>query len=327
MERSLGPARSSHSLQEMAEVADMYARRDAFASYGEGKSEETLRRNAAAIDVFLAYLRDAGVDAGDLHTDPFAWAHMSHGIILGFKRWMYSRGYAIGTINVRLATVKRYCQLAFQSGCLPSDAYALIQSVKGYTYGDGIEADKKRDVQRIGKKKNVPVEFTKLQAARLKQQPDTDIGVRDALMMCLLLNHGFRCSELIDLRVSDIDMESGIITLWRRKVKKTQKHRMNNETLLAYERYLAVWHPDDLLFDIEGTGYTSSAVRKRVCYLGECVGITGLSPHDCRHHWATWAARNGTPAKVLQDAGGWNSPVIPMRYIASQEIANEGVIL
>jgi hypothetical protein len=31
--------------------------------------------------------------------------------------------------------------------------------------------------------------------------------------------------------------------------------------------------------------------------------------------------------KVLQDAGGWNSIAMPMRYAASQVIANQGVIL
>jgi hypothetical protein len=39
------------------------------------------------------------------------------------------------------------------------------------------------------------------------------------------------------------------------------------------------------------------------------------------------ATRAGTPIKALQDAGGWNSPNMPLRYAESAEIANEGVRL
>ena len=57
------------------------------------------------------------------------------------------------------------------------------------------------------------------------------------------------------------------------------------------------------------------------------IGIEGLSAHDCRHYWATQAARNGTPIDRLQDAGGWSSVAMPMRYIEKAKIANDGVKL
>lgn len=69
------------------------------------------------------------------------------------------------------------------------------------------------------------------------------------------------------------------------------------------------------------------AINKRVGYLGEQIGVQGLSPHDCRHYWATRAARQGTDPFALQDAGGWNSLAMPRRYVESAKIANEGVKL
>ena len=53
--------------------------------------------------------------------------------------------------------------------------------------------------------------------------------------------------------------------------------------------------------------------------------VEGLSAHDLRHTWATRAARNGTPIDRLQDAGGWNSPAMPLRYVEAAKVANEGV--
>jgi hypothetical protein len=39
------------------------------------------------------------------------------------------------------------------------------------------------------------------------------------------------------------------------------------------------------------------------------------------------AVEGGTGIKALQDAGGWKSPAMPLRYAKSKEVANEGVIL
>ena len=69
------------------------------------------------------------------------------------------------------------------------------------------------------------------------------------------------------------------------------------------------------------------AITSRVADLGQSIGVAGLSAHDCRHYWATQAARNGTAIDRLQDAGGWNSPAMPLRYVESAKIANEGVKL
>src|SRR5687768_7892541 len=83
----------------------------------------------------------------------------------------------------------------------------------------------------------------------------------------------------------------------------------------------------------KGTGKSSGqlsearvtrTINKRVELSGRKAGIDRLSPHDCRHYWATYEARNNTPVNRLMDAGGWSSPAMPLRYIESAHIANEG---
>ena len=36
---------------------------------------------------------------------------------------------------------------------------------------------------------------------------------------------------------------------------------------------------------------------------------------------------SGTPLDRLQDAGGWASPAMPLRYVETAKIANQGVLL
>ncbi len=71
-------------------------------------------------------------------------------------------------------------------------------------------------------------------------------------------------------------------------------------------------------------GISERAISWRVRELGEQVGVTGLSPHDCRHYWATyWADK--VDVLRLQEAGGWSSLTMPRRYVEDAEIANEGM--
>jgi len=54
------------------------------------------------------------------------------------------------------------------------------------------------------------------------------------------------------------------------------------------------------------------------------VGLANLSPHDCRHYWATqWAGK--VDVLRLQEAGGWNSLAMPRRYVERARNVNEGM--
>ena len=77
---------------------------------------------------------------------------------------------------------------------------------------------------------------------------------------------------------------------------------------------------------LAGDKMSVRGITKRVRILGERVGLRGLSAHDCRHYLATQAAKD-TPLDRLQDAGGWSSYAMPLRYIESAKIANQGVQL
>ncbi len=74
-------------------------------------------------------------------------------------------------------------------------------------------------------------------------------------------------------------------------------------------------------------GMNRFSIAKRTALLGESVGISGLSPHDLRHYWATKLANSKTPIDKLMSAGGWNSPAMPLRYIEASRIANDGIDL
>jgi integrase len=52
--------------------------------------------------------------------------------------------------------------------------------------------------------------------------------------------------------------------------------------------------------------------------LGEAEGVQELSSQDWRHYWATVAMQSGTAIRAVQEADGWNLPVMPLRCAAAR---------
>lgn len=328
------------------QAANNAAARSAFGDYQSRKAANTTRRQAGDLALFGQYLGAAGLTSGDFGNDPAAWRGITWGLVEGFTRWQLGAGYAVGSVNVRLATVKNYARLALKAGTLPQAEYAMIMTVKGYAHKEAQHIDERRTAEdvatRKGAKKAVAVSLTPAQAGQLIGQPNTPQGRRDALLMAVMLDHGLRVGEVARLAVTDFDLKAGSLTFYRPKVDKTQTHKLTARTLAAAKAYFKndapvignVWRASASKKDgraavgtLTGQGLSERAITERVATLGAAVGAVCLSAHDLRHYWATQAARNGTAIDRLQDAGGWNSPAMPLRYVESAKIANSGVKL
>ena len=207
-------------------MGNEYAARGAFADYLARKAENTIRRQAA-------FLTDVGLAAGDLQHEPEAWQGVTWGLVEGFRNWMVAQGDAVGSINVRLSTVKAYARLAVKAGALTAEDFALIRMVAGYSRQEGHHVNERRAITRRGHKKAQHVSMDPKQARRLKNQPDTPQGRRDALLMCLLLDHGLRVGEVARLKGADFDLKAGELRFYRPKVDKEQTHKLTADTLRA----------------------------------------------------------------------------------------------
>lgn len=331
---------SSEQLARAGQAANAYAAKSKFADYRERKAAQTLRRQDTDLENFKTFLAEIHTTPGDLAHDPQAWRGITWGLVESYKRWMLAAGYAVSTVNFRLSTVKVYAELAMLAGALTTEGNALIRAVKGYAHKEIANIDRTRTdagkPTRKGSKKAEAVSITPSQARQLKQQPDTPQGRRDAALMAILLDHGLRCGEVALLRVEDVDLDAEIMIFRRPKVQKIQTHKLTKSALVSLRSYLENDHPTKsgalLLASSKGgklaaQGMSARAITKRVEYLGARAGLVGLSAHDCRHYWATQAARHGTPIERLKDAGGWSSLAMPGRYIEAAHHANEGVDL
>ena len=324
---------AKRSLRRISQAARPIARQHALRKYHETLTENTLKRHKGDLRVFSKFLEAAGeeIEVHSLMYDLTTWEGVNEGLLEGFKDWMLDEGYSIGSVNVRLSTIKKYCEVAAKGGIVEPSDLGLISKVYGYRGKEGRNIDAKRTLTRVGNKKGAPIVLTSEQVEQLLSQDDS----RDALLMYLFLRLGFRVGEVAALEIANIDLKAGHIKLYRQKTDIEQTHDLRWGGLELMHKYLAEYQPQGKLFTGEkkmhadGTvtvDYTVRAIQKRVKVLGERIGIEHLSPHDCRHDFATRMARKKTHIKDMQDAGGWKSPYMALRYVESSKIANEGVI-
>src|SRR5207237_10568961 len=123
-----------------------------------------------------AYRAEAGVRRAPegLYADAEAWRGMSRGLLKGFRKWMLDQGYAISSVNMRLATVRQYATLAHDAGVIAEEDYDLLMTVKGYSAKSGRNIDVERRSQgrptRKSTKKAAPTPVSTGQALRLKTE-------------------------------------------------------------------------------------------------------------------------------------------------------------
>jgi len=219
-----------------AREADEFVASQALELYRKKKARETVRRHKSDIALFEQFLASTNQLPLLNYRDEIApWGQVTYGVLEVFRQWMLVQGYSLGSINSRLYTARKYCELAFQAGFMDEQQFKLIQTIKGYSGDERRNIDEQRAETRMETaKKATPTIITYEQAEELKNQDEP----RDARIMCLFIDHGFRVGEVARLRISDFNLAAGEVKFYRHKVNKTQTHRLTPATLAAARVYL-----------------------------------------------------------------------------------------
>ena len=146
---------------------------------------------------------------------------------------------------------------------------------------------------------------------RLLEQPDltTALGLRDRAMLEVLYSTGLRVSELIGLRVSDLDSKVGCV----RCIGKGDKERIvpvGRKALMMVEKYLREARPKllgklrgspTLFVNRRGVSLSRVGVWKILSGHGKRAGLrVSLTPHMLRHSFATHLLERGADLRSVQ---------------------------
>jgi len=189
-----------------------------------------------------------------------------------------------------LSSLRRFYQQAVRDGDLPEDP------------SDRIEAP------RLGR--SLPKALTEDDVEQLINSPDIDtpLGLRDRAMLELLYATGLRVSELVDLRVPQLNLRQGVV----RTLGKGSKERLvplgevASDWLESYLRtargeLLKGRECEQLFVTQRGAGMTRQAFWYLIKKHAQQAGVSKpLSPHTLRHSFATHLLNHGADLRVVQ---------------------------
>ncbi len=159
----------------------------------------------------------------------------------------------------------------------------------------------------------LPKVLSEGEVERLLGAPDTstDRGLRDHAMIVLLYSSGLRVSELVNLQMSNINVESGFVRVTG-KGDKTRVVPIASVALDALREWAQSARPK---FARPGEGHVFLNNRRRPLtrqgvwkLLGRYARIAGISktvsPHTLRHSFATHLLRGGADLRSVQSMLG-----------------------
>jgi len=192
--------------------------------------------------------------------------------------------------NRRLSVLKRFYQMALQSGRIKTDPCLKMASARQ------------------------PLRFvhtlSEAQVEALLDAPDvaTPLGLRERTMLELMYASGLRVSELVTLKIVELSLNDGVLRVTG-KGAKTRLVPFGGEARIWIERYLRDargiilnGQVDDALFvTARGGPMTRQMFWILIKKHALRAGITApLSPHTLRHAFATHLLNHGADLRVVQ---------------------------
>jgi len=229
-----------------------------------------------------------------------------------FAEWL-EKAYDKPLLQVERVDVERYLAARFPQ-VKPRSISRLMASMRRlYRYAvreNKIVSDPTLQIASPKLPRNLPKSLGEDEVVALLNVPDTSqlIGLRDRAMLETLYATGLRVSELVNLKVSEVSLDMGVV----RVMGKGSKERLvplGEEALDWIRRYLGQSRPlilerrlsESLFVTQRGEAMTRQAFWYLIKRYALLAGIAKpMSPHVLRHAFATHLLNHGADLRVVQ---------------------------
>ncbi len=243
-----------------------------------GLSENTLQAYKSDLYAFAAWLTIREASISDVQTTD----------VLDYLAEQGTR--SARTSARRLSSLRRLYEYLVREGNMSHDPAANVES------------------PRLGRP--LPKSLTEAEVEALIQAPDTNttLGLRDRAMLEVLYATGLRVSELVGLRLAQVNLRQGVV----RVMGKGNKERLvplGEEAVFWIEKYqsearmeLFKQEASDILFPSQrGRMMTRQTFWYAIKRFAQIAGIQkNMSPHVLRHAFATHLLNHGADLRVVQ---------------------------
>lgn len=215
-----------------------------------------------------------------------------------FLAYLYARNYTKSTTARKLATLRSFYKFLIRRGIVSLNPLSTIRTPK--------------------QEKRLPKCLELEQVQKLLDAPgDGDLlSARDKAMLEVLYSSGIRVSELVELEMSDIDLQEGILRVCG-KGRKDRLTPIGSQAIKAVQRYFEIratdirsqgTHANRVFLNKHGGPLSTRSVRRKLDKYLSAAGLDpGISPHTLRHSFATHLLNNGADLRSVQELLGHQS--------------------
>ncbi|MDC1184068.1 site-specific tyrosine recombinase XerD [Gammaproteobacteria bacterium] len=240
---------------------------------------------------------------------------LSQNTVLSYKNDIHSfslwslKELGIPLKKINKIDINQFISHLFKEGLKSSSVNRKISTLKAfYSFllkKKEIEASPMEDIVMAKQEKYLPVSMSEIEVEKLLNSPDINISIerRDKAMIEMLYATGMRVSELVNLKLIDVDIQRSVIKV----LGKGSKERLipygevAGDSLNLYLKDRIKSNIKETFLSNRGTKITRGAFWQRIkIYLSREGLKNSISPHTLRHAFATHLLNRGADLRSVQ---------------------------
>ena len=226
-------------------------------------------------------------------------------LLKGYIDFLKQQGMKASTISRSIASIKAFFLREYELGNIDSDIATSLKAPK-------IE-------------KKVPVILTIEETRQILSQPgnNTDKEIRDKAILELLYATGIRVTELISMKITDVDLLYEKVYITNRSGRQREIH-IDKSAVRALKNYIGEVRnrmiggkeQDALFVNCSGTQMSRQGLWKIIKHYAQMAGIEAdITPHTLRHSCAAHMLHSGMDIHDIQKIMGHSDISSTQMYI------------
>ncbi len=226
---------------------------DIYLSKQCSRSPYTVKTYRDALTVFRRYVTHQGISL-----KRFSFEDCTRDFMLSFMEYLLQEGYEKATCNQRLAAIKAYLWYVADENIDYQQTALAVSHVPFLKNPEKVKEVISEDCLK----------------SLLSAPEHSKIGIRDTTIMVILYDSAIRLSELLNLKISDVNLQKS--TPYLRIHGKGDKERIvsiSDNTVAHIKRYMRYYHEESILTMDAGFQNTWTLINSNNTYL--CKTIIG----------------------------------------------------
>ena len=228
--------------------------------------------------------------------------------ITSFAFWV-DESINLPLVRISKIDINKYISQLFKNGLKSSSVNRKISTIKSFFIfllkKKHILVSPVEDIEMIKQEKYLPISMSEKEVELLLESPNLDsfIGIRDRAMIEMLYATGMRVSELINLKITDIDHNRLVVKVMGKgsKERLIPYGEVASDYLNVYLKNRKEINSNEIFLSNRGKKITRSAFWNRIkLYLKKENLKESISPHTLRHAFATHLLNRGADLRSVQ---------------------------